>query len=127
MGKRLKRPEGEYHIAGNKLHESYHERDLDVDIMPDLSREHHVRRTVREANCISAKVKTALSSWTMRCLGKYARRTSASSWSMPQLRSRVELLEGVQENTTLMEPELFGMNYEKEGKPWICMFWKKEG
>lgn len=55
----LNRSDGEKYIGKKQIQESYNERNLGVDIMPNLSTELHVRRIVRETYSDLVNVKSA--------------------------------------------------------------------
>lgn len=50
----------DYHFATEKLQQSICERDLGVDVVPSLSLEHHMKKTVEEVNYLLVNIKTAL-------------------------------------------------------------------
>lgn len=55
MRKELKRADSENHVEGRN-YKSFYEKNLEVDIMPNLSTEHHVIRVMRKTNYILVSV-----------------------------------------------------------------------
>lgn len=58
MGKGINRPDNENQIGGNNLQESYYEKGVGDDSIPNLSPE-YLQRIMREVNLILVSVKIA--------------------------------------------------------------------
>lgn len=117
MGKGINRVEYNYHIYGNKLKESYNERDLRVDITLILSPEYRMR-TTRESNYILVCVKTAFKYMDNGMLRTYIRCTSDPSQNMLQQfvlswEITENFLEKVRRNAVRLAPKFTGMSYEE--------------
>lgn len=57
MGQSKRRPQHDYYLAGNNLQDSVCEKDLDINIVPNLSPESPIRTA--EKNCLLANVRIA--------------------------------------------------------------------
>jgi hypothetical protein len=119
MGLGDRRPKGQYTMKGNSLPVTTRERDLGVDVTPNLSPEAHINRITTAAYSTLAKVRTSfrnLSKEAFRALyTAYVRPVleyAASSWS-PHLKKHIMKLEKVQRFATRLVPELRGMGYEE--------------
>lgn len=57
MGQSKRRPQHDYYLAGNNLQDSVCEKDLHINIVPNLSPESPIRTA--EKNCLLANVRIA--------------------------------------------------------------------
>ncbi len=119
IGAGSRRPNTRYYLGEEILQESEKEKDLGVDIMPDLSPAAHIKRITSAAYARLANIRTSF-----RNLCKESFRTlyttyvrpileyAAPAWS-PYLVKDKTKLEKVQRFATRLEPELRGMSYEE--------------
>lgn len=60
VGQSEKRLQYDYHLVVNKLQEPMCEKDLEIDFVPNLLPEFHLRRTPKETTCLLPTIRTAL-------------------------------------------------------------------
>ncbi len=118
LGGGTRRPVTGYRMGDEVLHETDREKDLGVDIAPNLSPEAHIKRISSAAYARLANIRTAL-----RNLCKASFRTlyttyirpileyAAPTWSLYLVKHKTKL-ERVQRYATRLVPELRGMSYE---------------
>ncbi|XP_069185763.1 uncharacterized protein [Procambarus clarkii] len=118
-----RRPKEKYTMKGNCLPLATQERDLGVDVLPNLTPEAHLNRISTAAYSTLAKVRTSfrnLSKKAFRALytayvSKQSWSLAASSWS-PHLKKHIRKLEKVQKFVTRLDPALQRMGYKERLK-----------
>ncbi len=112
-------PDTGYRIGDEVLNETNSEKDLGVDITPNLSPEVHIKRITSEAYARLANIRTAfrnLCKESFRILyTTYVRsilENAAPAWSSYLVKHKTKL-EKVQRYATRLVPEQRGMSYEE--------------